>query len=458
MKKALFIGHSFHLKTKSSQFFIKLLQKKYELTFLWFDPYTNTYDGFEEAKKKDFDMLFLWQLRLEPDFLNKELSFKKAFFVPMYDSCSNFDGVNFLLFDPYKEWGIVCFSKTMHEGLEKRGYNAIYIQYFPEPQKPTDWGDEESVFFWQRITNLNIRLVEKLLQDFKIKNIHIHKAIDPKQEFVEPSDKAKYHYTYSEWFDDKEEMNALMEKSAIYIAPRPFEGIGMSFLDAMANGRCVIAPNIPTMNEYIQNGVNGILYDYLSPSKITPLDIRELQHNALLTVQKGYKKWQKDQKRLFKWLEKKQKKIILQNRELPDSEDLAIAKKQIETLKQRSDKFTKYFNLLIKWLDNEIHSVSITNYFKKYDIHTIGIYGIGKIGKLFYDELKDSKDIKIIFGIDQSVFSYNGLTVYRPYEEIPKVDAIIVTTNNIFDDVKKLLEQNIHCPIINIDDIINDVN
>ena len=54
----------------------------------------------------------------------------------------------------------------------------------------------------------------------------------------------------------------------------------MGFLKAMAMGRCVIAPNTPTMNEYIEDGINGFLYDLrnLSPLKIE--NVREIQKNA----------------------------------------------------------------------------------------------------------------------------------------------------------------------------------
>lgn len=69
-------------------------------------------------------------------------------------------------------------------------------------------------------------------------------------------------------------MQQYIQKSALYFAPRKYEGIGMSFLEAMASGRCVIAPDYPTMNEYIKNGETGYLYNFKRPQKIKFDDIK----------------------------------------------------------------------------------------------------------------------------------------------------------------------------------------
>lgn len=54
--------------------------------------------------------------------------------------------------------------------------------------------------------------------------------------------------------------NAINEK-AIFIAPRDYEGIGLSFLEAMAMGKAVVGVNNPTMNEYIADGKIKYFFD-----------------------------------------------------------------------------------------------------------------------------------------------------------------------------------------------------
>ena len=76
-------------------------------------------------------------------------------------------------------------------------------------------------------------------------------------------------------------------------------GIGMSFLEAMALGRCVVAPDATTMNEYIEHGMNGILYDPSSPQPIQNHDIRKLQENAAESIRKGHEKWLEDLEKMM---------------------------------------------------------------------------------------------------------------------------------------------------------------
>lgn len=94
-----------------------------------------------------------------------------------------------------------------------------------------------------------------------------------------------------------------IQEHAFYIAPRVFEGIGMSFLEAMAMGRCVIALNNPTMNEYIIDGVTGILYNPQSTHSLCEYDIEKIQNNTIEYIREGYRKWQKDIKQIPEYIE-----------------------------------------------------------------------------------------------------------------------------------------------------------
>jgi glycosyltransferase involved in cell wall biosynthesis len=42
----------------------------------------------------------------------------------------------------------------------------------------------------------------------------------------------------------------------------------MAFLDAMARGLCVVTPDRPTMNEYIEHGVSGLLFEPAAPTRL----------------------------------------------------------------------------------------------------------------------------------------------------------------------------------------------
>jgi hypothetical protein len=77
----------------------------------------------------------------------------------------------------------------------------------------------------------------------------------------------------------------------------------MSFLEAMAMGKCVVAPNRPTMNDYIRTGHNGILYEL---NEIRPLNFDDVEHisqNALRSVQDGHAAWVKSIKDMIRFIE-----------------------------------------------------------------------------------------------------------------------------------------------------------
>lgn len=308
MKKMLYLGHKYHLKTKSNIFLLDMLEQYYDIDFVRYDPYSDKYEGIEETQGKNYDVLLAWQIMPECAFLETKFAFEQGILFPMYDYIATRD------YDPwpqYRKYKIISFCRTMHEELIRRGYESYYIQYFPRPEDNEQPGDENSVFFWQRMARINISTVSALFSKQEISHIHIHKALDPNQIFLEPEGQWADKISYSEWFDTKEDMKEVMLQSAWYIAPREYEGIGMSFLEAMAAGRCVVASDTPTMSEYIQNGVTGFLYDIDNPQPIPVCALRDIQANARQYIADGFERWERDKHKIIEWIEEKRVKPLV---------------------------------------------------------------------------------------------------------------------------------------------------
>lgn len=303
VKKLLYIGHVFHLKTRSNDFFVDILKEEYDITYISYSPYTNTYEGIEIAKKEVYEVLLTWQIMPKMEFLLNNFRFKQGVYIPMYDDAGVRKNV---CWHEYKDFKIICFSKTLYNQLRPKGYMVYYIQYFPKPYENIDFGDMKSVFFWQRREDINLDLVRTLLDNIEVNKIHIHKALDPHHHFKESGVFTDKSITYSEWFDTPDEMHDIMMKSALYIAPRAYEGIGMSFLEAMAMGRCVIAPDNPTMNEYIEDGYNGFLYNLGAPRPLSINSIGSVQKNTVQYMKNGYEKWEKKKRDILKWIGKEE--------------------------------------------------------------------------------------------------------------------------------------------------------
>lgn len=308
MKKMLYMGHSYHLKTKSNRFLFDLLEQEYEIDFVSYDPYTDEYIGIEETIGRKYDVLLLWQIMPDMAFLTTNFYFEQGVLFPMYDYIASKETD---LWPEFRSFKIINFCRKSHDELIKRGYRSYYIQYFPQPMEYREPGNENSVFFWQRMENININTVARLMEEQEIEHIHVHKSVDPGQEFIEPDAETEKITTYSEWFEAPEDLHRVMRQSAIYIAPRLYEGIGMSFLEAMAMGRCVIAPDTPTMNEYITDGVNGILYDLedIHPVKIE--NVSQIQENARMFIENGYSKWEKDKNNILAWISEEEEQPLV---------------------------------------------------------------------------------------------------------------------------------------------------
>ena len=299
MEKIAVIEHSFHLKTKSSEFFINLLRKHYEVECIYDDSWNSGQRPCLDHIDNSYKAVIFFQMISK--YSLKKLRCRNIIFVPMYDQSGDMNNAYWYHFRNLK---VICFSTTLKEQLDPLGFYTLGARYYPKPEK-MDEGLENSCFFWQRSNRINWEVVKILLSKSKVKNIHLHKAVDPGHSLMLPSssDSRKFKFQYTDWFTTKESYLKAMNKCQIYIAPRPKEGIGFSFLEAMARGKAVVAVNQPTMNEYIQDGFNGYLYDVDDLRPIDFSNIDRVGENALLSIQKGYEEWRKQEMSIIDFIQ-----------------------------------------------------------------------------------------------------------------------------------------------------------
>lgn len=298
-KKIVFIKHYYHDKTKSADFLIDQLKQSYEVKVILDESYIGK--SFPDVSFIDNSYLgiIFWQ-SLPSKNIIQNIKNDNIIHFPMYDNSGSLD---YGYWNNYRDIKIINFSKTLHKKLEKWGFDSMYIQYFPEPQEFFP-GNNNEIFFWQRLDNFNINTITKLFKNnFKI---HLHKAIDPHKKFIQPSKEIeeKFKITYSDWFETRNEMWDVIKQKGIYIAPREYEGIGLSFLEAMAMGKAVVAVDKPTMNEYIKDGENGYLFDLKHPKEIDLSNIEHVQKNTYEFMEKGYIEWENDKSKIIDFIKK----------------------------------------------------------------------------------------------------------------------------------------------------------
>lgn len=336
MKSILFVDHYYHKKTRSNSFLSEiLLRENYSVDYVYL---RENYDDLPDSNyKKTYDIVILFQYFPKRESLLKKTTWRKGVYIPMYDGYAPIESRFWL---EYSDFKIVYFSTAL-ETIISRKYNidSFYIKYYPRLKKISNFGNESWVYFWKRIDKINLSTLYKVL-GWRIQKITLNTNFDPYNKKPTSLLNLFPNIKLVEWFESPLSLDEEIQKSSIYFAPRSSEGIGLSFLNAMALGRCVVAPDNPTMNEYIVNGVNGYLYDLNNPQKIKLKNIRQIQHNAIGSVVRGRKKFESDSVDLLCWLAKKNENQTYSYQVIIDIEDKKIEDtKRLDELKQKIKDF-----------------------------------------------------------------------------------------------------------------------
>lgn len=111
--------------------------------------------------------------------------------------------------------------------------------------------------------------------------------------------------------------------------------------------------------------------------------------------------------------------------------------------------------LLDNWMNIRDHDINVSSYFEKYGYNDIAIYGMGKLGMHLYKELM-GKTVQVGYGIDMKASEDNHFNIYNPYQEMPKVDAVVITILGEYRKIGDLL-RGMDCPIITLEEIIQEL-
>lgn len=119
-------------------------------------------------------------------------------------------------------------------------------------------------------------------------------------------------------------------------------------------------------------------------------------------------------------------------------------------------KYRSYFRILNQWMRLKEKNESLEKYFVENHFRTIAIYGMGVMGKHLAEELNNSDKVKIVYGIDKAADMITcPFRMLKIEEELPYVDAIIVTAILEFDDIRDKIREKMDCPIISLEEVLN---
>lgn len=243
-----YVEHPHHQITNSTTFLLdKLAQFGFSITRIKRDDFS-----LELARYFDYIVLFQSDSQIKIAAESKI----KTLVVPMLDEALSRSS-NFYISNENIQY--LSFSKVLHDFLVLSGHTSRYVQFWPEKVSNT-YSHNSYVFFWERTpehVNENdvIRWFEK--SDMPIL---IRTSLDPGQVKIENKyiNSKKVSRINFEWNDKYKYLDAL-SKASIVIAPRRWEGIGLSYLEALARGIPVVGLDSPVLSEYIKNDYNGKL-------------------------------------------------------------------------------------------------------------------------------------------------------------------------------------------------------
>lgn len=115
------------------------------------------------------------------------------------------------------------------------------------------------------------------------------------------------------------------------------------------------------------------------------------------------------------------------------------------------------FLLMDQWVRVNQDGKRLGSYFVKNGMKRIAIYGMGTVGRRLAKELKGS-GIEVAYGIDRNAAEiYSEIRLMGIDDALPDADAVVVALIEGFDDACCILSEKVACPIIAIEDILNEI-
>ena len=260
----LFVDHACHKNTRSADFFLDLLRARHTVNCHYYDTYYKC--DIPQDKIAAADLIIFWEFL--PGRFKIAVSGKPCLFVPMYDN----------------EWGsrwqwrriarsgmsVLSFCDALTRHARSCGVtNILTAHYAMDPSRfPQNTGDPRKALYWDR-GNFPESTIRALFESDALDELVVQRDFLPPEEYA-----------------------VFLNRFGVYIAPRAKEGIGMAFLEQIARGKCVIAHDDATMNEYITDGQTGIVRDFNAPQKkISAADILAVRGNIRDHADNLYARW-----------------------------------------------------------------------------------------------------------------------------------------------------------------------
>jgi glycosyltransferase involved in cell wall biosynthesis len=189
-----------------------------------------------------------------------------------------------------KSLRIVAFSDAVALRAERAGLPVLRLKHYKDPGllPLARWDHGLNLMYWNRTGLVGPEFLERLCGELGIRKLLFQSRIDPRV-----STALSYHLPsrlgstvveeVAEFLPRRQYLERMAETN-LYLAPRASEGVGMTFLEAMARGCGVLAYDGPTMNEYVVHERNGFL---LNSAAVEPTILERVTRRILRTARRS---------------------------------------------------------------------------------------------------------------------------------------------------------------------------
>jgi hypothetical protein len=212
----------------------------------------------------------------------------KLVWIPMWDNVAvNWASDDWWVSLP-KNLRVVALSEKVAQKAEKAGLPTLNLRYHKDPSlfDEVNWSNGRILFYWNRTGLFGPKFIKKLCAALDIRELYFRGTVDPKiasgAAYTLPARIGATVVHEVSRFDSQETYFELLRRCNLYLAPRALEGVGLTFLEAMAGGCAVLGYDAPTMNEYISHGEDGLLFTNTALEQ-EEISVFEKAGNALQT-------------------------------------------------------------------------------------------------------------------------------------------------------------------------------
>lgn len=179
-----------------------------------------------------------------------------------------------------KSLRVVALSDVVQARAKRHQLPCFFSRFHlnPEDYVQADWSAGRVAYYWNRRDLVTITFLRRFCRELRIDRLlfrpDLDPGVDPSYAFQLPSRIGSTIVDKVEWMESPDAYAERTASANIVIAPRGGEGVGIVLLEALARGACTIAYDAPTMDEYIENGRNGLLLRRFSKPSIASLALR----------------------------------------------------------------------------------------------------------------------------------------------------------------------------------------